>query len=463
MNRILSFPLLALTVFLTAQSASAQDDAKPNIILIFTDDQGYGDVGCYGAKGFKTPNIDEMAKEGIRFTSFYTGCSVCSGSRAALLTGRHYKRVGVPAVLFPGAKKGIPAYEITIAELLRRLGYTTTIIGKWHLGHLLPYLPTKNGFQSFYGIPYSNDMTIDRKNAKFAEDVVFRMGMTEDKARAKTIRNWVPLMRNDKVIEYPADQNTLTKRYTEEAVKFIGDNKDKTFFLYLPHTMPHVPMFVSKKFKGRTKTMFGDVMEELDWSVGEVLNAVKKNGIDKKTLVIFTCDNGTHRGSSGPLRGRKAGDYEGGYRVPCIMRWPGHIPAGAVCNETAATVDMVPTLAKIAGGKAPTDRIIDGKDIRDLMFAKPGAKTPHDAYVFLHRNGGVRSGKWKFYPWREGSKGRKKGKKKPQPKGPPTQLYDLDADLAETKNLAEKHPDVVQRLANVYRETVASLKKSKKK
>jgi arylsulfatase A len=452
--------LLFATLLLSLLAATVHAQQPPNIILIFTDDQGYGDVGCYGAKGFKTPNIDQMAKEGSRFTSFYTGCSVCSGSRAALLTGRHYKRVGIPAVMFPGNRNGMDPREVTLAEMLRMAGYRTGIIGKWHLGHLPRFLPTKQGFDSFYGIPYSNDMTIDPMNAKFASDVVFRLGFTEEKAlQEKPIRNEVPLMRGDEIIEYPTDQSTLTKRYTQEAIRFIETNKSDPFFLYLPHTMPHVPLFASKEFKGRTKTLFGDVMEEMDWSVGEILKSVKANGLDEKTLVIFTTDNGAHQGSSGPLRAKKASMYEGGFRVPFIARWPGKIPAGAECDEVAATIDMLPTFAKIAGGKVPMDRVIDGKDISELLFAKPGAKSPHEFYFLAHNNGAVRSGQWKFYPWPEGQ-----GKKKadPPPKDQPrVQLDNLSKDLGEKTNVAAMHPDVVSRLAAAYQEHLVDIKKNK--
>lgn len=455
--------LASLVLLLTLAPATAQagPKKKPNIILIFTDDLGYADVGCYGAKGFRTPHIDRLAKQGIRFDSFYTGCPVCSGSRAALLTGRHYQRVGVPAVMFPGNKNGLSPREITIASLLQRLGYRTTLIGKWHLGHLSAFLPTAHGFDSFYGIPYSNDMAIDPVNAKFAKGCVFREGKTEEMVRAeKPVNGKAPLMRDKEVIEYPVDQTTLTKRYTEEAVRFIGENKDKPFFLYMPHTFPHVPLFVSEKFKGRTKTLFGDVMEELDWSVGEVLQAVKDNGIDDNTLVIFTSDNGAHQGSALPLRGRKATMYEGGVRVPCIMRWPGVIPAGARTDEVAATVDILPTLAKLAGGASPKDRPLDGKDIAPLMFGEAGAKSPHEYYFLAHGGGAVRGGQWKFYPWPEGKdKKGKKDKKADGPlKGPRVQLYDLSKDIGETTNLAEKHPEVAARMEKAYQAFLADLK-----
>jgi arylsulfatase A len=440
--------LLALIglLFTAAATPAAAQTTKPNIILIYADDLGYADVGCYGAKGFTTPNLDKMAKEGTRFTSFYTGCSVCSGSRAALMTGRHYQRTGVVPVMFPATKVGLNPNEITIATLLRRLGYFTGIIGKWHLGHLPPYLPMRHGFQHYYGIPYSNDMAIDPVNAKFAKNVLFREGKNEEMTRKeKGIGGKAPLMRGDEVIEYPVDQTTLTKRYTEEAVKLIKDNREKPFFLYLPHTFPHVPLHVSPAFKGKTKSLFGDVMEELDWSVGEVIKAVKDNGLDEKTLVIFTSDNGAHQGSALPLRGKKATMYEGGFRVPMIARWPGKIPANAATDEMAATVDMLPTLAKIASGAAPDDRPIDGKDIRPLLFGEKGAKTPHEYYLFPHLNGALRAGDWKFYPWPEGA-----GKKDPIDMKKGFQLYDLAKDLSETKNLAAANPQVAERLFAQY-------------
>ncbi len=452
----------ALTLFLAllAMPVYAQDGEKPNIILIFTDDLGYADVGCFGAKGFKTPNIDKMAAEGVRFTSFYTGCSVCSGSRAALLTGRHFQRVGVPPVMFPGAKNGLNPKEITIATLLRTLGYRCFIIGKWHLGHLPTYLPTRHGFDSYFGIPYSNDMAIDPVNAKFSKDVIFNLGKTEAIVRKEGgIRNTVPLMRNEEVIEYPVDQSTLTKRYTEETVKLISENKDKPFFIYIPHTMPHVPLYASEKFKKRTGSVFGDVIEELDWSVGEMLKAVKDNGLDRKTLVIFTSDNGAHQGSAGPLRGKKATVYEGGYRVPFIARWPGQIPPGITTDETAATIDCLPTFAKLANGEAPKDRPIDGKDIRPLLFGQKGAKTPHEYYVLLHGAGAVRSGKWKFYPWPEGQNA--KAKKKAVVKTGKVQLYDLDKDIGEKTNLAEQNPEVVARMMRAYQQFAEDVKKNK--
>jgi arylsulfatase A len=452
---------LVFLVFAVAgvQGQEKKVEGKPNIIFILADDLGYADVGCYGAKGFKTPQLDRMASEGVRLTSFYTGCSVCSGSRAAFLTGRHYQRVGVPPVMFPANKNGLNPKEITIATLLRKLGYFTGIIGKWHLGHLLSFLPIRHGFQYYYGIPYSNDMGIDPVNAKFARDVLFREGKDEATVRTeKPINGKAPLMRGEEVIEYPVDQATLAKRYTAEVVRLIKEHKDEPFFLYMAHTMPHVPLAVSPAFKGRTKTLFGDVMEELDWSVGEVLHAVKDAGIDDKTLVIFTSDNGAHQGSAGPLRGKKATMYEGGFRVPFIARWPGKVPVGVVSDEVAGAVDLLPTLAKLAGGSAPDDRPIDGKDIRPILFGEPGAKSPHEFFFFPHGNGAVRSGQWKFYPWQEGAD---KKDKKPPEKGAKVQLYDLTKDLGETTNVAEQHPAIVERLATAYQRFMEDVKQNK--
>jgi len=460
-----TLPTAATVAETKADSKSPKAERPPNVILIFTDDQGYGDIGCYGAKGFKTPNLDRMAKEGMRFTDFYVNCPVCSGSRTALMTGCHYQRLSMAAVLFPRSSKGLHPDETTVAEVLKSQGYATACIGKWHLGHLPPCLPTNQGFDHYYGVPYSNDMWIDKAN-KLSSDIKLREGVTVADIKAgKTKRNDVPLMRGDEVIEYPADQDTLTRRYTEEAVAFIEKNKDRPFFIYLPHTQPHLPLHVHPEFAGRTKSKFGDIMEEIDWSVGEVLEALKKHGIDDKTLVIFTTDNGTRMGSSGPLRARKASPYEGGVRVPCIMRWPGQIPAGKECSEIAATMDILPTLARLTGGKLP-ERKIDGKNIWPLMAGEPGAKSPHEHYCLAHAGGSVRSGKWKFYPWREGG-GRRRGNKnkKPDPaaaKKPAVQLYDLSTDLGETKNVAEDHPEVVERLTKVFDEFKQELNKNKR-
>jgi arylsulfatase A len=440
-------------------TASAAD--RPNVIVIFIDDMGYGDVGFNGATGPRTPNLDRMAAEGMKFTDFYVGCAVCSGSRTSLLTGAHYQRLSMNAVLFPNSNAGLHPDEVTIADTLGGVGYATACVGKWHLGHLPPCLPTMQGFQSYYGIPYSNDMWIDPAN-KLAKNILLREGLTLAEVEAgHRQRNWVPLMRGDEVIEYPADQTTLTKRYTEESIRFIQANKEGPFFLYLPHTMVHKPLAVSKAFEGRTEKLIWDAIEEVDWSVGEILKAVSAAGIDDNTLVIFTSDNGAAVGSSLPLRARKGSVYDGGIREPTLMRWPGKIPPGSVCSEVTASIDIHPTLAKLAGAELP-QRKIDGYDIVDLMFGKKDATSPHEAYCLMHGPGTVRSGKWKFYPWQEG-KGRQRNAATGRPPSTdPTQLYDTVADIGETTNVAAKHPDIVKRLQAAYDTHVAEIKANRR-
>ncbi len=450
-----------------AWCAGAPPD-RPNIILIFVDDMGYGDVGFNGAAEPKTPELDALAKEGMVFTDFYVGCAVCTGSRTALLTGCHYRRLSMAAVLFPTSKKGLHPDEVTLADMLKTAGYRTACIGKWHLGHLPPCLPADQGFDSYYGVPYSNDMWRDPAN-RLADAITLREGLSlEEVKQGHTKKNWVPLMRGEEVVEYPADQSTLTKRYTEEAVRIIKEAKNHKapFFIYLPHTMVHRPLAVSKAFEGRTGTLIGDAIAEVDWSTGEIVRAVKAAGIAEKTLVIFTSDNGAAVGSSLPLRAKKGSVYDGGIREPTLMWWPGRIPASSTCREVAATIDIMPTLARLSGGTLPT-RKIDGKDIWPLMTGEPGAKSPHEHYVLLHGPGTVRSGRWKFYPWPEGAN-RKRGRKgknqtPPQPAAgnrPPVQLYDIVADIGETKNLAGQHPEIVERLAAAYKAHAEEVQKN---
>jgi len=417
MNRREFIKALGLGVAtLTVPGCAKPTTRKPNFVIIFTDDQGYADVGCFGAEGFETPNLDRMAAEGAKFTDFYAAAPVCSPSRAALLTGCYPMRVSIPRVLFPRDKIGLNPDEVTIADMLKTRGYATCCIGKWHLGHLPEFLPTRQGFDYYFGLPYSNDMSP------------------------------LPLIEGEETIELKPDQSQLTRRYTEKAVEFIKKNKDRPFFLYLPHTMPHVPLYVSDKFKGKSKGgLYGDVIMEIDWSVGQILETVKQFGIDEKTLVIFTSDNGpwlskgAHGGSAKPLRGGKFATYEGGMREPCIMRWPGKIAAGTVCSEIATTMDFLPTFAKLAGAKVPTDRIIDGKDISALM-TDPKAKTPYKAffYYFERQLGAVRSGQWKLILERKREK-----------KTIPAALYNLQEDIEETRDLSADHPDVVRRLTEL--------------
>jgi arylsulfatase A-like enzyme len=358
-----------------------------------------------------------MAAEGVRFTSFYVQ-TVCTPSRAALLTGCYPVRVGLPNVLGANAKIGINSSEATLAELLKSRGYATTCIGKWHLGHLPQFLPTRHGFDSYFGLPYSNDM---------------------DKNGAPPI----PLMRAEKIIEQPADQNTLTQRYTREAVRFIEANKDRPFLLYLPHTMVHVPLHVSDGFRGKSKRgLYGDAAEEIDWSTGQILDTLKRLGLDDNTIVLFTSDNGPwlvkkeDGGCALPLRDGKGTTYDGGVRVPCVVRWPGKIPAGTVCAEMATAMDILPTFSRLAGASVPTDRTIDGRDIWPLMSGAEGASSPHEALFFYRANRlqAMRSGKWKLILPQDGS---------------PTALYDLEADIGESKDVSGAYPIVVRRLSEM--------------
>lgn len=424
-------------------------DTKPNFIVIFTDDQGYQDVGCFGSPNIKTPHLDRMASEGRKFTSFYSACSVCSPSRAALLTGCYPPRTGLTKVLFPRDTVGLHPNEITIAEMLKERGYATGCVGKWHLGHKPKFLPTRQGFDFYFGIPYSNDMKIDPE-MRLHENIVLREGMTREKIRSKPEKeqpkNKVPLMRDEEVIEFPCDQTTLTKRYTQESIDFVTRNREQPFFLYLPHTMPHIPLFVSDSFREKSEAgLYGDTIEELDWSVGQILSTLKELGLDEKTLVVFTSDNGPwnlksgHGGSALPLKGFKFSTYEGGMRVPCIMRWPGRIPPGTKTDEVAGTIDLTPTLANLAGATLPTDRTIDGHDLMPLMTTAD-AKSPHEAYLYYKgkRVSAVRSGKWKL----------RIQPGKPKKSIPESyELHDLDADISESTSVADKHPETVKRLA----------------
>ena len=455
LTRALCFALLVF-----ASAAALADDRPPNIVLIFTDDLGYNDIGCFGSTTIRTPHLDEMAEQGMRFTDFYVASSVCSASRAALLTGCYPQRVGVTGVFFPNrGYDGLHPDEITIADLLKTRGYATGIFGKWHLGDEKPFLPTNQGFDTYFGIPYSNDMTVNYK-ADVAEDVVWREGMTLQQMRdpKKKKKNWVPLMRGTEIVEYPADQRTITKRFTEEAIAFIEQNQDKPFFVYLPHTMPHIPLFVSEDFENRNKErgLYGDVIEEIDWSVGQIIAAVYKLGIAEDTLVIFTSDNGpwlsvgaAKSGTADPLRDGKFSNYEGGMRVPMIAWGPGTVPAGKTCSEVAATIDFMPTFAKLAGAAVPNDRKIDGKDIRSLLMGHLDAKSPHE--VYFYRTAAVRKGKWKLHV-----KAKRGARSQPEP-GPMPALYDLSEDIGETTNLADQHPEIVAELKALLEAHAADL------
>ena len=368
-----------------SQSAIAAEKAKtskPNFIIILADDMGYGDVGVFGHPTIKTPNLDKMAYEGQKWTSFYVAAPVCTPSRAGLLTGRLPIRTGMSSekrrVLFPDSKGGLPANEVTIASALKSSGYATACIGKWHLGHLPQYSPNAHGFDYYFGIPYSNDM-----------DKIVGKDYTGSVINPKIDYFNVPLMRNSEIIERPADQTTITKRYTREAINFIKQNKENPFFLYLAHSMPHVPLFRSKEFENKSlRGIYGDVIEELDWSIGEILTTLKQNGLDENTLVVFTSDNGpwlvfqSQGGSAGLLTGGKGGTYEGGMREPTIFRWPGKLKHGVVM-DIATSMDLLPTFTSLANVNLPNDRIYDGYDITPVMFGT--GKNPRDI-VYYYRD-----------------------------------------------------------------------------
>ena len=393
---------------------------KPNIVFIFADDLGYGDLSCYGAKDINTTNIDQIAKQGIKFTEFYNASSICSPSRAALLTGRYPQRMGINTVFFPESFTGIPSKEITIPELLKEKGYTTGIIGKWHLGHHYQYLPLQQGFDEYFGIPYSNDM----------ESVVF--------------------MRGNKVASYQVKQKYITKTYTEEATKFIAKNKDNPFFLYIAHSMPHVPIYASEKFIGTSERgLYGDVVQELDWSVGQILNSLKKNRVLENTLVIFSSDNGPwlvmkeNGGSSGNLREGKTFSFDGGMKVPTVAMWKNKIPQGIVNNEVASQMDWFPTIAKITESSISKNLVIDGLDISKVLTGE-GNRENSDLLFFEGKQlQGYRSGKWKVKLPYKGFRG---NKWRQFVKAHDTLLFNLNKDPEEANNLYGKYPEKAKSL-----------------
>ncbi len=427
----------------------------PNLVLIFIDDMGYADIGPFGAKGYETPNLDRLAREGMRFTDFEVSSAVCSASRAALLTGCYHRRVGISGALGPRSRIGLNEDEVTLAEIARSRGYATACFGKWHLGRHPRFLPLRHGFDEYFGLPYSNDMW--SLHPAFAK-------LPANAARRKRGYPDLPLIEGERVVVPKVtgrEQAMLTTWYTERAVDFIARNKDRPFFLYLPHSMVHVPLFVSDKFKGKSgRGLFGDVVMEVDWSVGRILDCLDEHGLAKDTLVIFTSDNGPwlsygdHAGSAGPLREGKGTMFEGGCRVPTIMRWPGRIPAGRTCDELASTIDILPTFAALCGAELPPRRI-DGKDLRPLMFGAPGARSPHEAFFFYYAGGqlqAVRDRRYKLhFPHRyrtlNGRRGGTGGRPVPYERARiGLALFDLKRDPGETKNVASEHPEVVARL-----------------
>jgi arylsulfatase A-like enzyme len=439
--------------------------AKSNIILIVADDLGYADLGCYGAPYIRTPHLDRMAAEGTRFTGFYVAQAVCTASRAALMSGCYPNRVGLQGALNHTSRNGIHPDEWLLPEMLRACGYATACLGKWHLGTMARFNPIRNGFEEWFGIPYSND------NSKYHPVLAAEMPP-------------LPLYDGDKVVEYDPDQSQFTRRFTERAVSFIERNAGRPFFLYLPHVMPHVPIFASEKFRGHSRGgLYGDVVEELDWSVGQILATLDRLRLAERTLVIFFSDNGPwlsygdHAGSAKPLREGKLTTFEGGVRVPCVVRWPGQVPAARVSDDPIIAIDLLPTLTELVGGKTP-ERRIDGCSVKPLLLGESGAKSPHEALFFyagaeLHA---VRSGPWKLHfphsylttagePGR-GGKPSNWGKTKPlaitqsgmegiasrhgqRVERIELSLFDLRTDPGETKNVAAEHPEIVARLTRL--------------
>lgn len=425
------FHRIALTILssLLLFHSSQLTAAPPNIILIFCDDLGYGDIGCFGSEKHRTPNIDRLAAEGMKLTSFYSTCGVCTPSRSSLMTGCYPRRVNMHEsargewVLFPLARKGLNPDETTVAEVLKTKGYATACIGKWHLGDQKPFLPTEQGFDKYFGIPYSNDMG----------------------SRQRKQNPPLPLLAGNTVIEAPVDQNTITRRYTEQAVNFITEHKAGPFFIYLPHTMPHNPVHSSDQFRGKSANGgYGDCVEEIDWSTGEILKTLQKLNIDEQTLVLFTSDNGAASrwgGTNKPLSGFKGSTMEGGMRVPCVVRWPGQIPAGSSFDRVTSTIDLLPTFAEFANAKAPPKSQIDGTSLADVMTGK-SKEAPYDAFYYYFRDTlqAVRSGPWKLHLAKT-----VKPRNKPEQQVP-AQLYHLEEDIAESRNVIDAHPDVVRKL-----------------
>lgn len=419
-----------LFVLLAALLAVTTSARSPNVVVIFIDDMGYGDIGPYGATKQRTPHLDRMAKEGMKLTSFYAA-PVCSVSRAQMMTGCYGARVSVPGVYFPGQSVGLNPSEVTVAERLKDKAYVTQIIGKWHLGDQPEFLPTRQGFDHYLGIPYSNDML--KKNAETKIPVV-------------------PLLRDEKVVELMDGdaQSRLVEIYTKEAVDFIGRNKDKPFYLYFAHNAVHTPIHPGAAFAGKSSNgRFGDWVEEVDWSVGQVLEALRAQGLDKDTLVVFTSDNGpwlvkgTDGGSAGPLRGGKGSTWEGGMREPTIAWWPGHVPAGSVNDAVAGTIDLLPTFVALAGGTVPATPVIDGRDITPILLgqSKESAREAH-YYFSGYELQAVRQGRWKLALVPQPEDNKKKGVKV----AAGLRLYDLDAEIGEQTDVAAQHPEVVAKL-----------------
>ena len=439
-------------------TSSVQAETKtPNVVVIFIDDMGYGDIGPFGAKDYPTPNLDRMANEGRRFTDFVVSSAVCSASRGALLTGCYHRRIGISGALGPNSDIGIHANEVTLAEICKSRGYATAIYGKWHLGHHPKFLPTQHGFDEYYGIPYSNDMwPLHPAN----------LARKEKDPNATGPYPPLPMIEDHKVINndvQPADQELLTKSLTERAVKFMREHADEPFFVYLPHPMIHVPLYASKEFQGKSGAgLFGDCVMEVDWSVGQILDCLDSIGQADNTLVIFTADNGPwlsygdHAGSAGPLREGKGTMFEGGYREPTLMRWKGKIPAGTTCDKLASTIDILPTVAALIGAELPAHPI-DGVDIRPLLF-HDDVESPRTNFYCYYQGGelqAVRNERFKLtFPHKYRTLAGKPGGTGGMPANYSQaeigfSLFDLDNDVAESRDVAAEFPEVVKELTQV--------------
>ncbi|RMF87509.1 MAG: arylsulfatase [Planctomycetota bacterium] len=456
MLKWISMPVVLLVLLgnsaVTARAASHPE--KPNFLVIFCDDLGYGDLSCFGHPTIRTPNLDRMAIEGQRWTDFYVAACVCTPSRAALITGRLPVRTGMCSdkrrVLFPDSAGGLQQSEYTIAEALRDLGYTTHCVGKWHLGHLPQYLPTSHGFESYFGIPYSNDMD------RVADSPRGREAFLHPKPEYFN----VPLMRNTEIVERPADQYTLIRRYTDETIRLIRENRDRPFFIYLAHNLPHVPLFNSPDFTGHSRRgLYGDVVEEIDFNIGRIIETLKELNLDKNTLVVFTSDNGPwlifdqQGGSAGLLRGGKGSTWEGGMREPTIFWWPGTI-APKVVEDIGCTMDLLPTFVSLAGGSLPENLVLDGYDISPALLGT--GPSPRDRMFYYRgtRLFAVRYGRYKAHFQTQAGY----GQPKPEQHDPPL-LFDLWVDPAEKYDIAADHPEVIAKIRRIAEEHEASLER----
>jgi arylsulfatase A-like enzyme len=443
------------TLFLIAgTTVLSQEVEKPNFVVIFCDDLGYGDLGCFGHPTIRTPHLDRMAAEGQRWTNFYVGASVCTPSRAALLTGRLPIRNGMMSakrrVLFPDSKGGLPASETTIAEALKEAGYATAAVGKWHLGHLPQYLPTAHGFDTYWGIPYSNDMDAQKGFPGYR-----KMAQSDALYVAPIEQYNVPILHNTTEVERPANQHTLTGRYTDKAIEFIKQHREERFFVYLAHNLPHIPLYAGQQHRGTSRRgLFGDVIEEIDAGVGKILATLKQLALDENTLVVFTSDNGpwlpfhTHGGSAGLLREGKGTTFEGGMREPTLFWWPGTVDPG-VQIEMGATMDLLPTFCALAGVAPPSDRTLDGYDLSPLLLGE--TQTSVRDRIFYWREEqlwAVRVGPWKAHFITQGCYGM--GPERVEHETP--ELYQLEHDPSEKYNIAEHHPDVIEQLTAIAQE-----------